>query len=78
MNKYIEEAINNSSKGLPKTYEEFSRLSHAEARLVPATHIERLRNEFALRSNKYYNSGKKTRPLNFDWEAAEKRKNRRR
>jgi hypothetical protein len=46
-NKYIKEAAKkNTDSRLPKTLEEFSLLSQADASRVPMSHIQKLRKEF--------------------------------
>lgn len=47
MNKYLQEATEeNNKKFLPATFLEYSRMHPSQARLVPMSHIKKLRDEY--------------------------------
>lgn len=50
MNKYVEE-IMNSTEGLPKTFEEYQRMHPIHSRVVPMSHVQKLRDEFDKRTS---------------------------
>ena len=50
MNKYVEE-IMSKSEGLPKTFEEYQLMHPVHSKLVPMSHVQKLRDEFDKRNN---------------------------
>lgn len=47
MNKYLEEASKqNNKRFLPETFEDYTNMHPSQARLVPMSHIKKLRDSF--------------------------------
>lgn len=63
MNKYLKKAMEETSRKLPQTFEEYGKMHTADARMVPFAHVQKLRNEFDQRKN---NETDSMGPINFN------------
>jgi hypothetical protein len=51
MNEYLKKAMEENERRLPQTFEEYGKLHTADARMIPFSHVQKLRSEFDQRKN---------------------------
>lgn len=61
MNKYVKEVMEKNSS-LPKTFEEYQRLSSVDVRRIPMSYVQKLRDEYDAKIS----TVKGLKPIAFD------------